>query len=78
MIEIDKSILSLLSGSTVMTDEKPTERLEGDALYFWAKKIAEIEFAQKALREFGESELRRRGLGDYFVITNDVYITHRP
>jgi hypothetical protein len=61
-----------------MTDEKPTERLEGDALYFWAKKIAEIEFAQKALREFGESELRRRGLGDDFVITNDGYITHRP
>lgn len=54
------------------------ERLEGDALYFWAKKIAEIEFAQKALREFGESELRRRNLGDDYVITNDGYITRRP
>lgn len=62
------------------TDDKTDDvmRLEGDALYLWAKTIAEIELTQKQLRMQGEQELRRRGLGEDYVITNDGYIRRRP
>lgn len=53
-------------------------RLDGDALYVWAKMITEIEFAQKALRSFGEQQIGRRGLDpEAYWLDNEGYIHER-
>lgn len=59
-------------------DARP-ERLDGDALFLWAKLITEAGLIQRSINDFGEQELRRRGYGPgEAIITNDGYIERRP
>lgn len=54
-------------------------RLDGDALYWWAKMIAEMEFAQKSLTSFGKEQMRKRGLDpDAYLIDNEGFIKELP
>lgn len=56
-----------------------TERLEGDALYLWAKLITEAELIRRSIQDFGRQELERRGYSsEKMVITNAGYIEARP
>jgi hypothetical protein len=55
------------------------ERLEGDALYLWAKLITEAELIRRSIQDFGRQELERRGYSpDEKVINNAGYIQTRP
>jgi hypothetical protein len=55
--------------------EHDSERLDGDALFLWAKLITEAGLIQRSINDFGEQELRRRGYSPgEAIITNDGYI----
>ena len=59
------------------TTDAPT-RLEGDDLYIWARLIADIEHAQRALDRYGSSILARSGLDARHVrISNEGYFLSR-